>query len=49
MNRNLGNGTPDRRGLTLAGMAWFALAHTLFFLVFTILLDRLQFVRAANE
>jgi hypothetical protein len=33
----------------LAGMAWFALAHTLFFLVLAILFDRFQFVRAANE
>lgn len=45
----IGEGIAGSRGLTLAGMAWFALAHTLFFLVFTILFDRLRFVRAANE
>jgi hypothetical protein len=38
----IGEGIADSRGLTLVGMAWFALAHTLFFLVLAILFDRLH-------
>jgi len=45
----IGEGIAGSRGLTLAGVAWFALAHTLFFFVPTILFDRVQSVRAANE
>jgi hypothetical protein len=45
----IGEGIAGSRSLTLSGMAWFALAHTLFFLVLAILFDRLQSVGAANE
>jgi hypothetical protein len=46
---SIGEGIAGSRNLTLAGMVWFAAAHTLFFLVLGTLFDRLQSVRAAKE
>jgi hypothetical protein len=45
----IGEGIAGSRDLTLAGMAWFSGAHTLFFLVLAILFARLRSARAANE
>jgi hypothetical protein len=38
----IGEGLAGSRRLTLAGMAWFAAAHTLFFVAQAILYARLQ-------
>ena len=45
----IGEGIAGSRDLTLAGIVWFAGAHTLFFLVLAILFARLRSARAANE
>ena len=44
-----GEGFAGSRHLTLAGMVWFAAAHTLFFVVLAILYARLQPIRRTNR
>jgi len=45
----IGEGIAGRHHLTLAGLVWFAAAHTLFFLVLALLFDRLHPARAAKR
>jgi hypothetical protein len=46
---SIGEGIAGSRDLTLAGMAWFAAAHTLFFLVLATLFARLRSVSARSD
>jgi hypothetical protein len=45
----IGEGIAGSRDLTLAGMIWFAGAHTLFFLVLAILFAQLRSANVVNE
>jgi hypothetical protein len=45
----LGQGIAGSHDLPLAGLVWFAAAHTLFFLVLAIMFDRLHPARAAKR
>jgi hypothetical protein len=44
-----GEGFAGSRHLTLAGMVWFAAAHTLFFVVLAVLYERLRGERASRD
>jgi len=45
----IGEGLAGTRRLTLAGMVWFAAAHTLFFVVFAVLYARWRRRPASRE